>query len=99
VILSAWQPRVIAISTGTREISDPYELVIRYATPSGLAAVEAQECTVGFSLNIRIKNGCTWKCLFSNDQIGSMSSFWVALKRMAPIASHNLLAMQISRHT
>jgi hypothetical protein len=90
--LAATSKRVIAISTGTGEINDPYELVIRYATPSGLAAVEAQESTAGFSLNISIRSGCIWKFLFSNDQIGAVSSFLAVLERMAPIASQNMPA-------
>lgn len=87
ILLAATSKRVIAISTGTGEINDPYEIVIRYAAPSGLAAVEAQESTGGFSLNISIKNGYIWKFLFSDDQIRSVSSFLAVLERMAPIAS------------
>ncbi len=92
ILLAATCKRVIAISTGAGEINDPYELVIRYATPSGLAAVEAQESTAGFSLNISIRSGCIWKFLFSNDQIGAVSSFLAVLERMAPIASQNMPA-------
>jgi hypothetical protein len=92
ILLAATSKRVIAISTGTGEINDPFELVIRYATPSGLAAVEAQESRAGFSLNISIRSGCIWKFLFSNGQIGAVSSFLAVLERMAPIASQNMPA-------